>query len=141
MKTAKIPVYIRFGEIPEDENSTVHRSDEEVRKEGGISVWEAIEVNGCYYPILPKHPNGNTLADYFHYLLDFTGNIYLVTGTKIFIEGADREPLLMNVIIIKNITHQYNHANLRKNIANEIINNERTEISEKEDKNEYSNQR
>lgn len=111
MKQAKLPLYIRFGEIPADGNSTVHRSDAEIRKEGGVSVWNAVEVNGRYYPMLPKHPNENTLADYFNYLTNNRTDkkVYLVTGTKVFIEGADREPLLMDVKIIKDISWYYNY--------------------------------
>ena len=38
--SSTIPVYIRFGDIPEDKQSKVHRSDEIIRAEGGVSVWE-----------------------------------------------------------------------------------------------------
>ena len=71
MKQASIPLYIRFGEIPTDEISEVHRGDSVIREEGGVSVWRAVESNG------------------------------------LFIEGADREPLLNNVKIIKEITKYY----------------------------------
>lgn len=102
-----MPLYIRFGEIPEDGKSKVHRSDEIVREEAGVSVWRAVENCGCYYPILPDEPNENTISDYFNLLLNSDKKVYLVTGNEIFIEGADREPLLMNVIVLKEITHYY----------------------------------
>lgn len=110
MKQSNIPLYIRFGEIPEDGQSKVHRSDEIIRNEGGISVWKAVEDQGRYWPLLPDDPNENTIADYFSMLLDrynSNRNVYLVTGTKLCIEGADREPLLMNVKIIKDISSYY----------------------------------
>lgn len=102
-----MPLYIRFGEIPEDGKSKVHRSDEIVREEAGVSVWKAVENCGCYYPILPDEPNENTISDYFNLLLNSDKKVYLVTGNEIFIEGADREPLLMNVVVLKEITHYY----------------------------------
>ena len=119
MKKAKIHVYIRFGEIPEDENSKVYSGDEVVREEAGVSVWDAVEVDGMYYPVLPKHPNDNTMADYFNLLLKSTDNVYLVTGDRIFVEGADREPLLINVKVLKDITRYYRRNMKRKNIIQE----------------------
>lgn len=107
MKQAKSNLYIRFGDIPKDQTSKVHRGDQLVRSEGGISVWKAIESNGKYFPLLPKHPNENTIADYFKHLLEDSSNVYLVTGNEIFIEGADREPLLIDVVVLKDITHYY----------------------------------
>lgn len=61
-----MPLYIRFGEIQEDGKSKVHRSDEIVREEAGVSVWRAVENCGCYYPILPDDPSENTISDYFN---------------------------------------------------------------------------
>lgn len=104
---ASIPVYIRFGEIPQDAMSSVHRSDYVVRKEGGLSVWRAVKVDGKYFPVLPDEPNENSLADYFNFLIDSDTKVYLVTGTEIFVEGACREPLLINPIVLKEITHYY----------------------------------
>ena len=49
MKQASIPLYIRFGEIPNDESSKVHRGDTIIRKEGGVSVWRAVESDGMYW--------------------------------------------------------------------------------------------
>ena len=60
MKQASIPLYIRFGEIPTDEISEVHRGDSVIREEGGVSAWRAVESNGLYYPILPENPNKNS---------------------------------------------------------------------------------
>ena len=98
-------LYIRFGEIPPDGKSKVYKGDEIVREEAGVSVWKAVESCGQYYPILPEEPNKNTISDYFDMLLNSNEKIYLVTGTEMVIEGADREPLLMDVKVIKEITY------------------------------------
>ena len=90
MKQAAAPLYIRFGEIPKGKKSKVHCGDETVRNEGGLSVWRAVEVNNCYYPILPEEPNDNTISDYFNLLLQSDRKVYLVTGDELYIEGACR---------------------------------------------------
>lgn len=124
---SSIPLYIRFGEIPENENSAVHRSDDLVRNEGGVSVWRAIEDQGKYWPLLPDDPNANTIADYFSMLLNLYGSnkkVYLVTGWEICIEGADREPLIRDVKIIKDISSYYNRSefNLQtKHILDDLL--------------------
>ena len=108
MKQATKKLYIRFGEIPEDKKSKVHRSDAIIRDEGGLSVWRAIQADGEYYPMLPEDANESAIADYFSMLLSGKKKIYLVTGTEMFLEGADREPLLMDDIqIIKELNYDY----------------------------------
>lgn len=107
MNQATLPLYIRFGEIPLDGKSKVYRGDSIIREEAGISVWKAIESCGYYYPMLPEEPNDNTISDYFDMLLHSDRKVYLVTGTEMFVEGADREPLLMDVKILKDISCYY----------------------------------
>ena len=107
MKQASAKLYIRFGEIPDGGMSKVHLGEYEARSEGGLSVWKAVEVNGRYYPMLPKHPNLDSITDYFDQLLYSDKPVYLITGTEIAMEGADREPLLQDWIVIKEITHYY----------------------------------
>jgi hypothetical protein len=107
MKTVAIPLYIRFGEIPPNEKSKAYRGDQILREEAGVSVWRAIKANGAYYPVMPDEPNESTIADYFNFIMNCNCNVYLVTGDELIIEGADREPLLTNVKIIKNITYAY----------------------------------
>ncbi len=115
MEKAKLPLYIRFGEIPENKLSKVHRGDQVVRTEGGLSVWDAISDGmGNYYPILPEDANDDAVADYFRFLLNSRLKVYLVTGTKTFLEGADREPLIMDPIIIKDITNSYKNIRAHK---------------------------
>lgn len=110
MKQATLPLYIRFGEIPDDEQSKVHRSDKVVRKEGGVSVWRACKTGNLYFPVLPEDANQHAIMDYFNYLLSSSKRVYLVTGTEIDFEGADREPLLIDVQVIKEITHYYRNT-------------------------------
>lgn len=104
MKQATIPLYIRFGEKPQDGKSKISNTE---HKELGISVWRAVKVNNQYYPLLPDEPNENAIADYFDMLLNSNSPVYLVTGEEIRFEGQDREPLLQNITILKDITNQF----------------------------------
>lgn len=110
MKQASIPVYIRFGEIPENGKSKIHLGDYIAGEEAGLSVYEAVKADGEYYPILPENVNENGLVDYFEFLIrrhTTHQKVYLVTGDRIRINGRDGEPLLQNVKVIKEITNTY----------------------------------
>lgn len=103
---SKIPVYIRFGRIPKDGKSKVYLGDQVVSDEPGVSVWECVKANGMYYPVLPKNTNEHGISDYFSLLLYSDRPVYLVTGSRIRINGHDNEPLLMNVKIIKELSYK-----------------------------------
>lgn len=113
---ATVPVYIRFGDIPEDFQSKVHNGCV-IRNEGGVSVWDCVESCRCYYPVLPKNPNNCAINDYFDMLFS-DKPVYLVTGTRMYINGACNEPLLMNDIkILKKLDYSY----IRRNITSDNI--------------------
>ena len=107
MKYATVPVYIRFGEIPKNKKSKRWAGDQKVGEEVGLSVFRAVETGGMYYPVLPEDPNENGILDYFQLLLDTEKKVYLVTGDEMRFEGQGREPLLQNVVVLKEITHYY----------------------------------
>lgn len=101
--------YIRFGNIPEDFHSKARRSDEIIRIEKGVSVWNCIFVNDVPFPLLPDNSSEDTLADYFYMLL---GNrrVFLVTGTELSEKGSANEPLLdSDIAIIKEVTEDYDY--------------------------------
>lgn len=108
MKQASVPVYIRFGEIPENGKSKIHLGDEIIGEEAGVSVYEAIYADEYYYPKLPDNPNSSTLLDYFEFLMYSNSKVYLVIGDRIRLNGHDNEPLLGNVKVIKEITSYFN---------------------------------
>lgn len=107
MEQASMLLYIRFGEIPKDGKSKVYRGNAVVRKEGGISVYRAVEDQGKYWPVIPSEANEHAVSDYFYLLINSNRKVYLVAGNELSIEGADREPLLTDVIMIKEITDQF----------------------------------
>lgn len=107
MINAKLPLYVRFGEIPIDGQSAIHLGDVIVGKEVGVSVWDCVEANNCYYPVMPSDVNENGISDYFDMLLNSESNVYLVTGNRLRLEGQDREPLLSDVVVLKDLTKAF----------------------------------
>lgn len=101
--------YLRFGDIPEDKISKVHRSDAIIRNEAGVSVWNCAFANDVPFPLLPDNANESAMADYFYCLL---GNkpVYLVAGTELKERGSANEPLLGHDIkIVKEYTDDYEY--------------------------------
>ena len=60
--------YIRFGRIPPNEISKAHHGDAIIREEQGVSVWNCIEVNDVFFPVLLDNPSEACAADYFYCL-------------------------------------------------------------------------
>lgn len=98
-------VFYRFGDIPEDERSSIwNNSNEVIGKEKGVSVYEAHKnINGTYSPVLPFPTNEKAFNDFIHHVAYFTGNKYLVTGDLLDETGTNGEPLIKNVKILKKL--------------------------------------
>lgn len=98
-------LFYRFGDIPEDEYSSIWNNiDEVIGKEKGVSVYEAHKnINGTYSPVIPFPTNEKAFNDFIYYVRYFTGNKYLVTGDLLDETGSDNEPLVINVKIIKKL--------------------------------------
>lgn len=110
--------YIRFGDIPKDEKSKVHRGEALIHDEKGVSVWDSAIANDVYFPILPQNPNECAVQDYFGFIW---GNrpVYLVTGDELNEKGTCGEPLIANAKIIKELTDDYKY---QKHIFANVIN-------------------
>lgn len=111
--------YIRFGEIPKDErskrgNGVIGDGYECVGYEDGVSVWDCIFNLGTNkYHLVAPHGNSCTHGDFSQAAFpeDCCGcnpkkKIYVVTGTEVGY-GADKEPLLRNVKIVKELPFNY----------------------------------
>lgn len=98
-------IFYRFGDIPEDECSSIWNNNNEViGKEKGVSVYEAHKnINGTYSPVLPFPTNEMAFNDFIKHIEYFTGNKYLVTGDLLDETGTDGEPLIKNVKILKKL--------------------------------------
>jgi hypothetical protein len=116
LKMLKKKTYIRIGEIPIDEKSKIHRGDAVIGEEDGVSVYNCIKLNNKYHIVMPlplKEGQGMTYECLIQeitqcrYEIKFPRKVYLVTGEEIG-KGNDNEPLIKNVIILKDLTSQFN---------------------------------
>lgn len=107
--------YIRIGEIPEDEKSSIHRGDAIIGEEKGVSVYNCMKINGKYHIVMPlplKKGQGDTYEILIQeitqcrYEIENPRKVYLVTGDEVGL-GSDNEPVIQNVSIIKDITCDY----------------------------------
>lgn len=106
---AGLKSYLRFGDVPKDKISKVHRSDAVIRNEAGVSVWNCVFVNDVPFPLLPQNASESAMADYFYMLL---GNkpVYLVEGSELEEKGSAGEPLLdKDIKVIKEYTADYEY--------------------------------
>lgn len=111
-------IYIRFGEIPKDErskkgNGCVGDGYECIGYENGVSVWNAILLDDGYHLVAPINGNSCTHGDFSSMAFpdDCCGcnpnkKIYVVSGDEVG-KGADNEPLIRNVKIIKELSFDY----------------------------------
>jgi hypothetical protein len=99
--------YIRFGEIPENEESCIYQHGEPVGKELGVSVYDACKINKKWYVVLPLRITIDTIPTYECFRMYNKRKVYLVTGRKLNKVGNDKEPLLKSVVILKDLTNMY----------------------------------
>ena len=97
-------LYLRFGNIPEDEISRIYwNGEEEIGQEVGVSVYDAIEsADGTYSIGLPLPVTRTSLHTQQHLIEYDNRPLYLVTGDFVG-RGRDNEPLIRNVRIIKEL--------------------------------------
>ena len=95
-------LYIRFGEIPNNEKSKIYRGEEEIGEEDGVSVYPAFEVNGDIVLGLTLPITKSTLYTQQHLLEYENRPCYLVKGDYVG-KDSDGQPLICNVQIIKKI--------------------------------------
>ncbi len=91
--------FIRFGGIPENGKSGIYNGDlGKVGEEKGVSVYEAIMIDGKLKLILPKIKSSTIVSlEWVH-----DRPVYLVSGDMCGY-GSDGEPLLRNCQILKQI--------------------------------------
>lgn len=98
--------YIRFGEIPAGEVSSIYNHGVLVGKEIGVSVYNACKLDGKWHVILPLYITKDTISTYEMFRKYSKTKVYLVKGKEVGI-GNDGEPLLKNIKIIKDLTNLY----------------------------------
>lgn len=114
-------IYIRFGEIPINEESKIGNGCcgdgyECVGQEKGVSVWDAVLLEDGYHLVAPRQGNSCTYGDFIisafpdeyfpSEMFPYCLKIYVVSGDEVG-KGSDNEPLLKNVKIIKELPFDY----------------------------------
>jgi len=101
--------YIRFGEIPENEVSGIYRGEVKVGEEKGVSVYDAVQIDGEWRIVLPRPLLKQVGFDLYNFISNTKHLVeterrpmYLVQGDEVG-KGATNEPLLRNVKIIKEL--------------------------------------
>lgn len=102
--------YIRFGEIPENEVSGIYCGGEvKVGEEKGVSVYDAVEIDGEWRVVLPNPLLKEVGFDLYNFISNTKHLVeterrpmYLVQGDEVG-KGTTNEPLLRNVKIIKEL--------------------------------------
>ena len=101
-KITKPYLYLRFGDIPDGERSSIYKGDlGKIGEEEGVSCYRGVVIDDKVYIIMP-HLASTT----YYWLIDSYNRgelpLYVIEGDEIGY-GADLEPLLRNVRIIKKI--------------------------------------
>lgn len=97
--------YIRFGNIPENEVSGIWRDDIKVGEEKGVSVYDAVMIDGQWRVLLPFPLMKELGFDLYNFIgRTESGHLpmYLVQGDEVG-KGSTNEPLLKNIRIIKKL--------------------------------------
>lgn len=102
-------IYIRFGKIPNNEQSNMKQHSVTIGKEIGVSCYHAFFDKGKYLPIIPVPCTEDTLCTLDYCLNESSKGlrpVYLIIGDEVGI-GADKEPLLRNIKIVADISEDY----------------------------------
>lgn len=92
--------YIRFGDIPSNERSSIHCGDSgKVGEETGVSVYDAVQIDNEWRIVVPKKMTYSTCVSLSAYV---DKEFYLVQGDLVGY-GSDGEPLIKNVKIVSKL--------------------------------------
>ena len=101
--------YIRFGERPENEVSGIYRGEVKVGEEKGVSVYDAVEMDGEWRVVLPNPLLKEVGFDLYNFISNTKHLVeterrpmYLVQGNEVG-RGSTNEPLLKNITIIRTL--------------------------------------
>lgn len=89
-------MYIRFGQIPENERSSIGCGDSgKIGEEIGVSVYDAVKMDGKWRIVMPNKITYSTCVT----LSGFIDREYMIVDGDLVGYGSDGEPLIVNVKI------------------------------------------
>ena len=97
--------YIRLGDIPENEVSGIWCDTIKVGEEKGVSVYDAVMIEGQWRVVLPFPIKKEVGFDLYNFIGGTeNGNLpmYLVEGDYVG-KGTTNEPLLKNIRVIQKL--------------------------------------
>lgn len=103
--------YIRFGNIPKNEKSSIFNGQEKIGEEAGVSVFDTVLINNEWRIVLPYNLKPEVGFDLYNlinakfetcYKVDNPLKVFLVSGDEVG-SGSDGEPVIKNVKIIKEL--------------------------------------
>lgn len=104
--------YIRFGDIPENEVSGIYRGEVKVGEEKGVSVYDAVMLDGQWRVVLPFPLMKEVGFDLYNFIQGTEYDekeyatehkpMYLVSGDEVG-RGSTNEPLLKNIKILEKL--------------------------------------
>lgn len=100
-KITKPYLYLRFGEIPDNERSSIFKCGEKIGEEIGVSCYRGVVIDNEVYIIMP-HKESTTYYWLIESYKEKTKSLYIIEGDEVGL-GSDEEPLLRNVKIIKEV--------------------------------------
>ena len=109
MKWKSRDIYIRFGEIPEDEKSTRYFHTIPIKKEKGVSCYNAVKYKKQFLIAIPPTIKGSFCDTLNGLYEDYTWGLrkaYLISGKEVG-KGADGEPLVYQIKILKELDNLF----------------------------------
>ena len=102
--------YIRFKPIPQSGKSSIYFHGNKIGEEIGVSVFDAINIDGTYHIVIPTPITIDTLDDIYSLINYSNEGIFLVEGEQIG-TGSDNEPLMKDVVVLSEITNMFYKKN------------------------------
>ncbi len=98
-------LYIRFGDIPENERSSIYCGEYAIGVEEGVSVYDCV-IEGDKVSVCFPLPTNKSAFDTLTNLLVYENrDCYIVSGDFVGY-GTDGEPLIKNVEILRKIKYR-----------------------------------
>ena len=102
--------YIRFKPIPPSGKSSIYFHGNKIGEEIGVSVFDAVNIDGTYHIVIPMPITKDTLDDIYALINYSNEGIFLVEGEQIG-TGSDNEPLIKDVVVLSEITDMFYKKN------------------------------
>ena len=102
--------YSRVKPSPPSGKSSIYFHGSKIGEEIGISVFDAVNIDGTYHIVIPMPITKDTLDDIYALINYSNEGIFLVEGEQIG-TGSDNEPLIKDIVVLSEITDMFYKKN------------------------------